>query len=74
MIQTNAHTSRTPVFIEVNGMQYPVVPPTTGFKVLGTWFTLSGGVAAEFDARIAAAWGEFHQIWPLLRRRDTSVT
>ena len=60
MIQTNAHTNRTPPFIDVNGMQYPVVPPTIGFKVLGTRFTLSGGIAAEFDAKIAAAWSKFH--------------
>ena len=41
--------------------------------MLGVQFTLVDGVSAELDARIAAAWGKFHKIWPLLRRRDTSL-
>ena len=28
-------------------------------------------VDAELNARIAAAWGKFHKLWLLLRRRDT---
>ena len=69
-IQTNAHTRRTPDQIEVGGMSYPVVPPTDGSKFLGTQYTLCGGVGAELDARIASAWGKFHQILPLLKRRN----
>ena len=52
-IQTNAHTTRTPTFLEVDGMRFPIVPPWEGFKVLGVQFTLLNGVAAELDARIA---------------------
>ncbi len=70
-IQTNAHTKRTPSHLQIDGLSFPIVPPTEGFKFLGTQFTLCGGVDAELDARIAAAWGKFHTLWPLLRRRDT---
>ena len=73
-IQTNAHTARTPQYMDVNGMRYPIVHPTVGFKVLGTQFTLIGGVSTELDGRIAATWGKFHHILPLLRRRDTDLT
>ena len=72
--QTNSHTARTPQYMDVNGMRYPIVHPKEGFRVLGTQFTLVGGVSTELDGRIAAAWGKFHQIWPLLRRRDTDLT
>eukprot|EP00973_Karenia_brevis_P077809 10812419-Karenia_brevis.AAC.1 len=51
----------------------PVVSSAEGFVVLGTKLTLSGRSSAELDARIAAAWGKFHQIWPLLKRRDASL-
>ena len=42
--------------------------------MLGTQFALKGGIASELDSRIAAAWGKFFQIWPLLRRRNTCLT
>jgi hypothetical protein len=66
-IQTNAHTARTPSHVDV-------VPPWVGFKILGTQFTAIGGTSRELDLRIAAAWGKFHQLWPLLRRRGTDLT
>jgi hypothetical protein len=72
-IQTNAHTARTPKQIDVDGMRFPIVPPWEGFKILGTQFTAVGGTSKEVDLRIAAAWGKFHQIWKLLRRRNTDL-
>ena len=73
-IQTNAHTARTPTHLEVDGLLFPILHPSEGFKVLGVQYTLLGGVSAEIDIRIAAAWGKFHSIWPLLKRRDTDLT
>ena len=61
-------------YIVVGDLRFPVVPPTEGFRILGAQFTLAGGISKELDARVAAAWGKFRQIWPLLRRKDTSVT
>jgi hypothetical protein len=72
-VQTNAHTNRTPQFLEIDGMLLPIVPLWEDFKVLGVQFTLVDGVVAELDARVAAAWGIFYKIWPLLRRRGTSL-
>ena len=42
----------------------------TGFKVLGTQFTLLGRCSAELRKRVAAGWGKFHSLWPLLGKRD----
>ena len=72
-IQTNAHPARTPSHLDVDGVRFPVVSPQVGFKVLGVQLALANGMAAELDARIACAWGKFHEAWPLLRRRDTSL-
>ena len=47
-----------------------MVAATEGFKVLGTQFTLVGRTSKELTAHIAAAWGKFHQLRPLLMKRD----
>ena len=41
--------------------------------VLGTIFILSGRVSKELNRRITCAWGQFHQIRPLLCRRHTDL-
>jgi len=72
-IQTNAHTARTPSHVDLDGKRFPIVPPWEGFKILGTQLTAVNGTRRELDIRISAAWGKFHQIWPLLRRRHTDL-
>ena len=52
--------------LEVQGHQFPIVSATTGFKILGTRFTLSGRTSKEISARLKAGWAKFHQLWPLL--------
>ena len=54
----------------VDGECIPIVHPTQGFKVLGTQVTLLGRTTVELQARIAAAWGKFHKLWPLIGKRD----
>ena len=58
----------------VDGQSIPIVQPEVGFKVLGTKVTLAGRTSAELSARISAAWGKFHQLWPALGKRDASLT
>ena len=65
-VQTNAHTNRTPQFLEVDGISLPIVPPREGFKVLGVQLTLVDGITAELNARVAEAWGKFHKIWAVI--------
>ena len=67
-VQTNSGSTAT--HLAVDGIAVPIVDPSEGFKILGTRFTLSGRTSAEVTARINAAWGEFHKIWPLIGRRD----
>ena len=71
MIQTNASTSLKA--LRVNGELMPLVLPCQGFPVLGTNFTLHGRTSREIQLRISAAWGKFHQLWHLLKRRDTNA-
>ena len=52
---------------------FPVVDPGEGFSLLGAAFTLEGGTSREVKKRIDIAWGKFHQIWHLLRRRSASL-
>jgi hypothetical protein len=56
--------------IEIDGQCIPMVDSSDGFKVLGTMFTLQGRCSMEVKARIAAAWGKFHALWPVLGKRD----
>ena len=60
--------------IQVDGQQIPMVSASEGFKVLGTQWTLHGRTSAELRARMAAAWGKFHSLWPLLGKRDGNLT
>jgi hypothetical protein len=72
VIQTsNAHTRIQA--IEVDGQFIPMVSSSEGFKVLGTKFTLQGRCAAEVKSRIAAAWGKYHSLWPVLGKRDGNL-
>ena len=59
--------------ITVEGLVIPVVSATEGFKVLGVQMSLVHNTQRELHLRIMAAWGKFHEIWPLRRRRDTSI-
>ena len=70
--QCNCFRERAGPSIFVENMEIKVVPATEGFSVLGTKYTLCGGINAAFDNRIAAAWSKFHFILPLLRRKDTA--
>ena len=71
VIQTNANF-RTPT-LKAGDLTIPIVSATEGFKILGTQFTLLGRTSAELQKRISSAWGCFHRIWPLLRRRNSSL-
>ena len=72
LIQTNRQNARL-TGICIDEQTIPMVAATVGFKILGTIFTLSGRVSAEIRARMAAAWGKFHQLWPLLGKRDGNI-
>ena len=66
-------TSAQASTLQMEGASYPIVSNHVGFKVLGTTFTLNGSTDAEFERRMQAAYGKFHQLWPLLGKRDTSL-
>ena len=51
----------------------PMVEATKGFKILGTQFTLEGRCSAEVKHRMAAAWGKFHSLWPLLGKKGGNL-
>ena len=70
-VQTNARVRTTD--LKVDDMVMPIMPVSEGFKILGTQFTLLGRTSVELKARIAAAWGSFHKIWPILSRRDSCL-
>ena len=71
-IQTNRRTTLTA--FSFDGVDMPIVDASVGFQVLGTVLTLKGRTSAEINKRIKAAWGRFHQLWPMLRRRDCSAS
>ena len=50
-----------------------MVSGSTGFKFLGTQFTLVGRCSAEVRARVSAAWGKFHSLKLLLGKRDGNL-
>ena len=52
--------------IEIDGQRIPIVSASSGFKVLGTQYTLQGRCTAEIKGRIATAWGKFYALWPVL--------
>ena len=72
-VQTNKPRTRLKPLAIGSGL-IPMVRASDGFPVLGTIFTLIGRTSAELCARASAAWGKFHQLWPLLGRRDSDVT
>ena len=57
----------------LDGDRIPMVAASEGFKILGTMFTLVGRTSVEVAARLRAAWGKFHQLWPLLGKRDGNL-
>ena len=59
--------------MDVDGETIPIVPPTEGFKILGTVVTLSGRNTVELKARVSAAWGKFHKLRPLLCKKDGAL-
>ena len=71
-VQTNASNSRSSVF-EVDGMKIPIVDGQDGFVVLGVCITCDGRTSKEFQHRCRAAWAKFYEVWPLLKRRDSSL-
>ena len=71
-VQTNSVRS-VPRHLDVDGEYIPVVQPDVGFKVLGTRITLVGRTSAEFNIRMSAAWGKFHQLWPALGKQNASL-
>ena len=73
MVQTNRRRAMLKPLL-VDGHEMPMVSSNKGFKVLGTMFTFNGRTSAEFQARMSAAWGKFHQMWPLLGKRDADMS
>ena len=73
MVQTNRRGVRLKPLL-IDGHEIPMVSSNKVFKVLGTMFTFSGRTSVEFQARMSAAWGKFHQMWPLLGKRDADVS
>jgi hypothetical protein len=72
LVQTNSSTASVSDVV-VGDERIPMVSAYIGFKVLGTMFTLMNRTSAEIRARINAAWGKFHQLWPLLGKRDGNL-
>ena len=72
-VQTTQSNAKLRDFL-IGGERIPMVEASEGFNVLGTQFTLAGRTAKEMKTRIAAAWGKFHQLHPLLLRRDAEVS
>jgi len=70
-IQSSAPTRKSS--LQFDGMNCPVVSTDVGFKALGTAFTLNGSTNAEFENRMQAAYGKFHQLWPLLQKKDANL-
>ena len=72
-VQTNKPGAKLRPLI-VDGSEVPMVRASQGFKVPGTVYTLAGRTSEEVNTRVAAAWGKFHETWPLLRRGGTDLT
>ena len=72
IIQTNVNTRS--LTLAVGTESIPITPAAVGFKALGTQFTLSGRTSVEVKARIRAAWAKFHSLWPILGKRESSLT
>ena len=72
MVQTNCQQT-TAKDITVTGHRIPIVSAEIGFTVLGTQFSVSGRTSAEVRARIKKAWGKFHQLWPVLGKKEGNI-
>ena len=59
--------------IKIDGTQIPMVSGEVGFKFLGTQYTLAGRCSAELRGRVAAAWGKFHALKPLLCKANGNL-
>ena len=59
--------------LQVDGASFPIISRDEGFKILGTTYTLNGNTDLEFDKRMNAAYGKFHELWPLLGKRDANM-
>ena len=59
--------------LRAGSLEFPIVSRDEGFKILGTLFTLNGNLDVELERRQDAAWAKFHQLAPLLLRRDASL-
>ena len=73
VVQCSGAGSDSTVPISVGEDKIMKVSAKEGFKVLGTIFTLTGGTEREIAHRISCAWGKFYELWPILKRKDTSV-
>ena len=47
--------------------------PTWASRCLAQKLRLLGALLLRSSARISAAWGKFHQLWPALGKRDSSL-
>ena len=72
-VQCSQSVIRPRKVLEVNGVSLQVVDREEGFKVLGTTFTLDGSTKAEFESRLNAAWAKFHEMKPLLCKKDANM-
>lgn len=59
--------------LTVGQMRIPIVSRDEGFKILGTMFTLNGKMEVEFKRRQDAAWAKFHELAPVLLKRDGNL-
>ena len=59
--------------MKVDNMEIPIADGQDGFIVLGVCITADGRSSKEFERRCAAAWAKFYELWPLLRRRESSM-
>jgi hypothetical protein len=72
IIQTSCRRNRKNHLV-IGGCNFKIVSCDVGCKILGTTFTLNGTSDVEFEARIAAGWAKFHQVLPLLSKRDGNL-
>jgi len=72
-VQTNTRRPHGSSSMKVDNMEIPIADGQDGFIVLGVCITVDGRSSKEFERRCAAAWAKFYELWPLLRRRESSL-
>ena len=72
-VQCSKPTARINAGLMVDGQSFPIVSRDAGFKILGTTFTLNGNNKLEFEQRLRAGYGKFHELWPLFGKRDSCL-